>query len=246
MSQRILTGIGLAAAALLLLVLAGVVGILYSRPAAAQGVVGVPGMRQVTVVGHGEVKGKPDTATIQIGVETNAATAKDALAQNNTQAQAIQTKLKDLGVADKDMATSGINIFPVYGTDGQQVTGYRVSNTVTVTIHDLSQASQLLDEVVQAGANQVNGISFSVASPQALLDQARQQAMQDAKARAELLATAGGAAAGEVLMITENVGSTPPMPVMMRQTAPSADASVPVQPGEQTFSIDVQVTYSLQ
>src|SRR5689334_10439385 len=126
MSRRIGMTVGIVAAALLLAVLAGLVGLLYARPVTAQTNVGVPGMRQVTVVGNGEIKGRPDTATVQIGVMTQAQAAKDALAQNTTQAQALQQKLKELGVADKDVQTSSFNISPTYGSDGRQVTGYQV------------------------------------------------------------------------------------------------------------------------
>ena len=247
MSRRIGMTIGVVAAVLLLAVLAGLVGVLYARPATAQ-TVGVPGMRQVTVVGHGEVKGKPDTATIQIGVETEAAVAKDALAKNTDEATALQAKLKELGVAEADIQTSNFSIYPTYGTDGRQITGYHVSNSVIVKIRALDKAGALLDQVVQAGANSVSSIAFSVDDPQALLGQAREQAMQNARARADTLAKAGGAAVGDVLLITENVGAQPPVPVMM--AAPAADAAqskaVPVQPGEQSFSVDVQVTYQLR
>ena len=246
MGRRIGMTIGIVAALLVLAILAGVAGMLYARPATAQGSVGVPGMRQVTVVGHGEVKGQPDTATVQIGVETEAPAAKDALAQNTSQAQALQAKLKELGVADKDMQTSNVSIYPTYGADGRQLTGSRIANSVVVKIRDLSKAGTLLDQVVQAGANSVNGVSFSVDDPNALLGQAREQAIQDAKARAELLAKASGATVGEVLVITENVGSQPPMPLMAAAPAAADSRAVPVQPGEQSFSIDVQVTFALR
>src|SRR4051812_12267210 len=203
MVRRIGITVAVVAALLLLVILAGVAGMLYARPATAQGSVGVPGMRQVTVVGHGEVKGQPDTVTVQIGVETEAPAAKDALAQNTDKAQALQTKLKDLGVADKDMQTSNFSIYPTYGSDGRQVTGYHVANSVVVKIRDLSKAGTLLDQVVQAGANSVNGVTFSVDEPKALLNQAREQAIQDAKERAELLAKASGATVGDVLVINE-------------------------------------------
>ena len=246
--QRVWITIGVVAAVLLLAVLAGLIGVLYARPATAQTSVGVPGMRQVTVVGHGEVKGKPDTATVQLGVDTEAASAKEALAQNTTQAQAILAKLKDLGIAEKDIQTSNFSIYPTYGTDGRQITGYHVNNSVTVKIRELDKAGTLLDQVVQVGANSVTGISFSVDDPQALLNQARTQAMQDAKARASQLAQAGSATVGEVLVITENIGSKPPVPVMLERAAAAdtAGQAVPVQPGEQSFSVDVQVTFGLQ
>src|SRR6476620_1624069 len=128
MTRRISMTIGVVAAVLLLAILAGLVGLLYARPATAQTSTGVPGMRQVTVVGHGEVQGAPDTATVQIGVDSDAATAKDALAQNSAQAQEVQDKLTKLGVDAKDIQTSNFSINPTYGNDGRQVTGYRVSN----------------------------------------------------------------------------------------------------------------------
>jgi uncharacterized protein YggE len=238
--------LGIIAAVLLLAVLAGIVGVLYARPATAQSSAGVPGMRQVTVVGNGEVKGRPDTATVQIGVETEAPVAKDALAKNTEQAQALQAKLKALGVAEKDIQTSNFSIYPTYGTDGRQIAGYHVANSVIVKIRDLSQAGTLLDQVVQAGANSINGVSFSVDDPQALLNQAREQAMQSAKTQADVLAKAGGAAVGDVLVISENVGSQPvPMPMMAAPQA-AQDKAVPMQPGEQSFTVQVQVTYSLR
>ncbi|HWQ11385.1 MAG TPA: SIMPL domain-containing protein [Roseiflexaceae bacterium] len=246
MSQRLISAIAIVATTLLLAVLAGVVGVLYARPATAQSAIGVGGMRQVTVQGHAEVRGRPDTATVQIGVETEAPTAAEALAQNSQQAQAIQQKLVDLGVAEKDIQTSTFNIFPVYGEDGRQIRGYHVSNAVSVTIRDLDQAGGLLDQVVQAGANSITGISFSVSDPKALLDQARQQAMQDARSRADLLARAGGASLGQVLVINESAALPPPIPMGKIQAEVAQGMPVPIQPGEQTLSVDLQVTYSLQ
>src|SRR5262245_14629570 len=99
MTRRIGITFGVITALLLLAILAGIVVVLYARPVTAQTTVGVPGMRQVTVVGHAEIKGKPDTATIQIGVETEAPEAKGALAKNTEQAETLQAKLKELGVA---------------------------------------------------------------------------------------------------------------------------------------------------
>jgi hypothetical protein len=243
MSQRVITSLALAAAALLVAVLAGIAGALYARPAAAQTGVGINGLRQVTVQGQAQVTGKPDTARVILGVESQAATVAEALAQNNTQAQAIIKKLGDLGVAEKDIQTSNFAISPVYGADGRQVEGYRVSNTLNVTVRDLAGTGALLDEVVAAGANSVQGISFSVADPKALLNQAREGAIADARTRAELLAKAGGAGIGQVLAINEG-GFAQPLPIMRADVMQSAD--VPLQPGEQLFSVDVQVTFELR
>ncbi|KPV48976.1 hypothetical protein SE17_35190, partial [Kouleothrix aurantiaca] len=131
--------------------------------------------------------------------------------------------------------------------DGRQVTGYRVSNTVTVTIRNLDSAGALLDQVVQAGANSIYGINFSVADTNALMEQARKAAVADAKARAGQLAAAGGATVGDVLVISENVSAPPvPMPMMDRAAAAEGGAAVPVQAGEQTLSVDVQATFALR
>lgn len=246
MTRRIEMLIGGLAVVLLLVLLVGVVGVLYARPATAQTSAGVPGMRQITVIGHGEAAGRPDRATVQIGVETEATTAQDALAQNTARAQAVITKLKDLGVAERDVQTSNFSIYPTYATDGRQVTGYHVSNSVSVTIRKLDEAGTLLDQVVQTGANSVNGISFSVENDETLMEQARKAAIQHAQAEAEQLAQTAGAAVGEVLVITQNVGSAPPQMFAGRAALADSSAPVPVQPGEQRFSVDVQVTFALK
>jgi uncharacterized protein len=118
---------------------------------------------------------------------------------------------------------------------------------VTVKIRQLDQAGALLDQVVQAGANSIYGISFSVENPEALLNQARKAAIENAKARATQLAGASGLAVGDVLVISENIGAQPiPMPMMARAQEMAGDQAVPVQPGEQSFSVDVQVTFGLK
>ncbi|MBX0327859.1 SIMPL domain-containing protein [Oscillochloris sp. ZM17-4] len=249
MENRNPTLIGVLAGALMIAVLAiGAIGTaLISRPSSAQAqAVGVSGMRQITVVGSGEVKVTPDTASVQIGVETTAPTTQEALSQNSAQASAIIEQIKALGVAEKDIQTSGFNIYPTYNDTGREVTGYTVSNQVSVTIRDLAQAGGLLDQVVQAGANRIYGVSFSVADPSAALAQARDKAVADAKARAEQLAGQAGATVGQVLVISENVGSGPVVPMPMMDRAMGASAEAPIQAGEQSYSAQVQITFELR
>jgi uncharacterized protein YggE len=248
MENRNPTLIGALAGALLIAVLAiGAIGAaLLTRPTAAQAQSnGVPGMRQITVIGTGEVKVVPDTASVQIGVETTAPTTKDALAQNTAQANAIIEQIKQLGVAEKDIQTSGFNISPTYSSDGREVTGYTVSNQVSVVIRDLAQAGTLLDQVVQAGANRIYGVSFTVADPAAALAQARDKAVADAKARADQLAKGTGATVGQVLVISENVGAASPVPMPMMDRVAGAGGAPPIQAGEQSYSAQVQITYEL-
>lgn len=204
--------------------------------------------RSVSVAGHGEVQAAPDQATISIGVESQAASADAALDDNNAKMAALLKIMKDGGVASKDIQTSNLNISPVYGESrgdaAPPVTGYRVSNQVSTTIRNLDALGPMLDRVVKAGANQIYGISFGFADPQALLDQARDKAMADANRRAKQLATLGQARLGVALTISEGAIS-PPMPMpMMRMMADSA-GSVPIEAGSASVSVDVQVTYAL-
>lgn len=237
------------AAALLVTVLAlgGLAAALLTRPAQAQGS-GVTGMRQITVIGNGEIRIAPDMATVQIGVESSADTTQDALAANNAQVAAVIEQIKALGVAEQDIQTSGFNIYPRYSQNGEQVTGYTVSNTVNVIIRDLANAGSILDSVVQAGANRVYGVSFGVSDLEAALGQARTAAITNARARADQLAQASGTNVGQVLVISENIGSAPvmPLPAMMADRMEGVGGAVPVQGGEQVINASVQVTYELR
>ena len=249
MEMRNATLLGMLGGALLVIALAAgaFAGVTLNQPplAQAQGS-GVPGMRQVTVVGSGEAHVAPDMATVQLGVENNAPTAQEALAQNTAQAQAILDQLKQLGVAAKDLQTSGFTIYPTYSNDNRTVTGYTVSNMVSVMIRDLSKAGTLLDQVVSAGANRVYGISFGLSDPKAAQAQARDAALAEASAKATQLAKGTGATVGSVLVITENIGAVTPLPAMLAGRADMAGAPVPVQPGEQTVTAQVQVTFELR
>ncbi len=244
MENRFLTTI-LAITALIAVVALAAVGLLRpSQTVAAQP--GVSNLPQITVIGTGDVKVEPDIATIYIGVETTAATTQEALAQNSAQAQAIIDRLRQLGVEARDIQTSGLNIYPNYDEQGRAITGYTVNNTVNVTIRNLAQAGDLIDQVVQVGANRLYGINFSVSDPEAALAQARDVAIANARARAEQMARASGVSLGRVLFITENLGASP-IPVMdFAYAAPRAGSAPPVQPGQQSYSATVQITFELR
>lgn len=231
---------------IVVLLIGTIVGATLVRPAQAQA--GVGGLRQVTVFGRGEVRVTPDMATVQIGVETNAPTTQEALAQNSAQVQALIERVRQLGIAERDVQTSGFNIYPTYDQQGRSVTGYTVSNMVLVTIRDLDQAGALLDQVVQAGANRVYGVSFGISDPAKAEAQARTAAMQNARERAEQLAQSGNANLGAVLVISEAIGNGPivPLPAMMSDKVAEGGMAVPVQAGEQVISLQIQVTYELR
>lgn len=246
MENRLLTTI-LAFTALIAVLALAAIGLL--RPAqtvtAQPGVGNVP---QIVVIGTGEVKVEPDIATITIGVETKAPTTQEALAQNSAQAQAIIERIRQLGVEAKDIQTTGLNIYPFYDEQGQNIIGYTVSNMVNVTIRNIAQAGDLIDQVVQVGANRLYGVSFGVSDTEAVMAQAREAAVANARARAEQMARASGTSLGRVLFITENFGASPiPVPMMAdAYGAPAARSAPPVQPGQQTYSATVQITFELR
>lgn len=209
--------------------------------------------RTISLSGHGEVKIAPDMATVTTGVATQGATAAEALAANTTAMNSLFAALKQAGIDDKDIQTSNFMVQPRYDyNDGKQppkLVGYDVSNSVTVTVRKLDGLGALLDKVVQAGSNQINGISFDVSKPEMELNQARRLATVDATNKAKLYAEALGVTLGPVLSLTEG-GAYPPPPVpMLRQAAvPMADSGrpVPMAAGEQTLSVDVNISWEIK
>lgn len=232
----------LAAAAIVLLAVAG------TTPARADD---DSPRRSVTVTGQGEVKARPDMATISAGVVSEAATAREALDANTAAMGKMIAALKGDGFEAKDIRTSSFSVSPVYTqpkerNERPRIDGYRVTNSLTVTVRDLGRLGATLDRVVSLGANQGGNIHFAFADPGALETQARKAAMADAKTRAELYATAAGARLGKVMTITET-GHAPPRPYAARALAAEAAAApVPVEPGEQAVSASVSVTWELE
>jgi uncharacterized protein len=206
--------------------------------------------RSITVIGTGEASAKPDMAEIQMGVVTQAATAGEALSANNAAMDKLLKLLAARGIAEKDVQTTQFSVSPQYrheprGQAPPTITGYQVTNQVRVKVRQLASLGQVLDQAVGEGANQVHGISFSVAEPDRFLDTARKDAVGDAKRRAELYAQAAGVKVGRVLLIQEQ---TPrfPQPQMMAMTARAgAGGAVPVAAGEQEFRASITVTYAI-
>jgi len=206
-----------------------------------------PLVPSITVVGSGKSSARPDMAQIQVGVVTEAPLAAKALKDNNDAMNRLFSTLEARGIARKDLQTSNFSVVPQYkrGPHGEQlpeVVGYRVSNQVAVKVRKLDSLGQVLDEVVQQGANQVQGVSFSVAEPTPLLDEARRKAMADARRKAELYAKEAGVTVGRVLLIQE---ATPHVPGPLVTGLGRAEAGVPIAEGEQEFGASVTVTYAI-
>jgi hypothetical protein len=203
--------------------------------------------RTISMTGHGEIKGRPDSAQVTAGVTTNAATAARALADNSTRMQGVFAALERMGVPQNDIQTVNFSVSPQYanpGTEAPHLTGYQVNNQVSVRLDDVAKLGAALDALVTAGANQMNGIEFDIRDPSPLLEKARAAAIADARQRAETYARAAGVTLGAILSIREGEGGVRPL----RMAAPMAFVAkaVPVAAGEESVSADVSVVWEIQ
>ncbi|MBI1327897.1 MAG: DUF541 domain-containing protein [Alphaproteobacteria bacterium] len=199
-----------------------------------------------------EVTGKPDLALISAGIVTQNIAADAALAENSTKMNAVFEAIKKAGIEEKDIQTSGININPqyVYGENvPPKISGYQVSNSVSIKIRDLKKIGKTLDALVAQGANQINGPSFSIENPDPLLDNARSDAVAKARKKAELYAKAAGMKVKKILSISEAGGYMEPPRPMMEMAMAKMDmraASTPVAIGELNMTASVQMVFELE
>ncbi|MEM9062855.1 MAG: SIMPL domain-containing protein [Pseudomonadota bacterium] len=205
-------------------------------------------LSSIAVTGTGSVSAPPDIATVMTGVETFADTAAAALNQNSALMARVFETLTGAGVAEKDIQTFNLSVSPRY-TDrktrqGYEVAGYQVRNSVHVVVRDLSSLGAVLDSIVTSGANRIDNVSFGFAEPAEMQNEARREAVADARAKAELYAEAAGVGLGDVLSITEGGGSIGPRPELMMNMARAADA-VPIATGESSLSASVRIVWEL-
>ena len=207
--------------------------------------------KTITITGNGSAFGKPDIATLQIGVSTRDADAGVAVNANTGKVDALMKTLKALGIEDKDLQTSNfsVNAQQDYGPDGQPkgTVTYFVDNTLTVTVRDLNKLSDVLGQAVDAGANNIYGISFGVADTAALEAEAREKAVADAKARADQLAKAAGVKIVSIVSLSEGYYSPiVPLPYAAGGRADAASIPVPVATGQLQVNLQVNVTYEIE
>jgi uncharacterized protein YggE len=199
--------------------------------------------RLVTVSGEATVSVAPDTAVIRIGVTSQGKSAREASEANANQMTAVLAAIKGSGIPERDVQTSRLSLQPQYDPNKSgtaRLLGFQVTNQVTIKIRDIGRLPSILDHAIGAGANEMSGIEFVVSEQSKLLDQARDDAVADARRKAELYARAAGSKVGHVVAITEE-GSTPPPRLMQALRAGAA----PVAPGEQTLRATVTVSYEL-
>ncbi|HEX4634871.1 MAG TPA: SIMPL domain-containing protein [Rhizomicrobium sp.] len=200
----------------------------------------------MAMTGHGEIRGTPDMAQITAGVSAMAPTAAQALSANSSRMKGVFAALEKLGVPERDIQTTHFFVSPQYSNGDnnapRRLTGYQVNNDVAVRLQDIGKLGGALDALVAAGANQINGVSFSIQNSGPLLEKARLEAVTDARARAETYAKATEVTLGPILSISE--GGAEPAPPPMYRVAAMAQG-VPIQPGEQGVTADVRVIWEI-
>ncbi len=224
---------------------AALMGLMLLSPPAAQ----AAEPHIITVSGEGQASAVPNQAELSAGVAALGATADTALAQNARSMTAVFAALTRLGVPERSIQTSNFSVQPQYATNPggngpDRITGYLVSNQVNVTLDDTRKLGPALDALVQAGANQINAVSFAIKDQSALQETARKAAIADARKRAQTYAEAAGVSLGGVISIQEG-GSSAPVP-MFRVMAARAAPGTPVAAGELSVQASVTVTYELK
>lgn len=203
--------------------------------------------RLITVSASGYAYAEPDQARLSAGVTAEADSAEAALSANTELMRKVVDGLKEAGIDAKDIQTSNFNVEPRYTNprDGTSpaINGYRVSNQVGILVRDLKSLGGLLDKLVSLGANQVYGLAFEVSKQETLKDEARKDAIANARRRAELLAAAAGSKVDEVMTISEESSYGGPRPMAMR--AAKAEAA-PIESGTETLEARVTVTWKLK
>lgn len=202
----------------------------------------------VSVTGEASISVPPDLAQVDSGVTTEAKTAREASEANNKAMGGVLQALKNSGLAEKDIQTSRLSLSPQSAPNRNAnapflIVGYRASNRVTVTIRDITKVADTIDVLVSAGANEISGISFMVSKASKLLDDARSEAVADARRKAEIYAKAANITLGAPISISEE---TAPGPMPYRKMAADMAASAPVAQGQETLRVSVSVSYEIK
>ncbi len=206
-----------------------------------------PNIRQVTVVGSGEVQGRPDTLTANVSIEFTAPDATAAMNQASGRQQAVIDALVGSGIDKTDISTTNVTLQPQFGGgDNPTITGYQASNSIAVRIRRLDAASQTLALIGTTGgdATRINSVSYSIEDDSQLVKDARIRAFDDAKDRAEQYAQLAGLTLGDVISISESAGMPVPVPVPTPMPRAAMEA-VPLEPGQQSVAFSVTAVWEL-
>lgn len=204
----------------------------------------------IGVSGTGRVSVTPDTAIASIGVEITAPTLAEATKEASDRMTAVIAAIKAQGVEAKDIQTSSYNVYPITNQpkEGEtpKITAYRVSNIVTVKIRKIADVGKVLDAAIEAGANSINSVFFTVDDPSKAMTEARTAAVKDAMAKAETLATAAGVKRGKIISISELSGGVIPLfRDNAYQSAPAASGAGPVETGSTEITATVEMHFEI-
>jgi uncharacterized protein YggE len=216
----------------------------------ASALLGAPAWAQsltpaISVTGEATISVPPDEAQVEAGVTSDGKTAREASEANNVTMGKVLLALKAAGIDSKDVQTSRLSLQPQSAPNRSTnaIVGYRASNQVTVHLRDVTKVASTIDLLVGAGANDIGGINFMVSQASKLLDDAREQAVADARRKAEIYAKAAGVTLGAPLSIAEEGA---PAPVFRGKMALSPMAATPVAQGEETLSVNVSVSWAIK
>ena len=193
--------------------------------------------------GDGSVSKKPDTAFLYAGVESQQTTASAAQSDLANKAAKLITRIKALGVADKDLNTGGYSVAPTYSSNGLTIIGYRASEQLQVTWHDVTTVGKALDAIVQEGGATNVGASFGLADPKTAQAEARTLAIADARSRAQAMAAAAGVKLGQVLRVSDLTSTG--IPSGRYDIAAAAPAATQLPVGELNVTVSVEVDFSI-
>lgn len=204
--------------------------------------------------GEGIENAAPDVAVVTLGVLSRAPSARQALDANNTEMDKVIQAVRGQAIADKDIATTGFSISPVYSQpiqprDGSrpfepEIIAYQVSNQVRIVVRDIDKTGVVVDSAVTAGANQAGSINFEIEDRQALADKAIAEAIADARRKAELMAAAAGVRLVRVLTVNANEGGGGPV-YRLEAARASAAPPVPVMGGELSVTANAQISWEI-
>jgi len=228
-------------------VVLGVAACTTPVPASTTGTTGI------SVTGTGEASGSPDVAFVEMGVDARSEEIEDAVEQANTAVADITAALVDLGVDEEDIQTSNFNVFQDERFDDEgQVSQriFRVQNTLRVRVTAIDMVGEVLDAGLSNGANQIYGLSFGIDDPQSLQDEARIDAIRDARRKAEMIAEELGVELGDPIYVSDgNFVSPSPIPVRLQGTAVDeafAGGAPPISEGQLQVTSSVSVIFEIR
>jgi uncharacterized protein YggE len=204
--------------------------------------------KTITVTGTGYVYAEPDIAKITIGVTTESDTSTGAMSKNADQMSAVMSAVKSAGIPAKDIQTTRVAVDPVYNYNSPKpkITGYRATNTITVTVRDTSKVGPVIDAAYKAGANDINGVNFMLSEDRSanVYKQALDKAIAEGSGKAKAIAGAAGISNPQLKSISESASYSPPVPMYEARAADSAGAATPISTGEQRVQATVTMVYT--